>query len=87
MKSHRKILYFGFAAGILATTAVYISYLFSAVSHSFLLSVFTAFCIITINFTLIIISIKLGERGAGKLLFRRHAPSFFYDDSDGINFP
>ena len=66
MKSHRKILYFGFAAGILATTAVYISYLFSAVSHSFLLSVFTAFCIITINFTLIIISIKLGERGAGK---------------------
>ena len=65
MKSHRKILYFGFAAAFGATAAIYISYLFSAVSHTFLMSVFTAFGIITFNFILTIISIKLGERGAG----------------------
>ncbi len=66
MKSHHKILYFGFAAAIFVTAAFYILYLFSAISHLFLMSVFTAFCIITLNFILTIVSIKLGDRGAGK---------------------
>lgn len=66
MKSHRKILYFGFAAAAIAAAAFVIAYLFSAISQSFLVSVLTAFGIITLNFGLALASIKLGEMGTGK---------------------